>query len=131
MRVLLLEDDEQMARLLAECLETWDNEVICAQDCDEAWRHIDQSDFDLVITDWRLPKGRGTDLVRRIRATSHHQTLPVLMISGYARSEDVLEAARAGANAFLPKPFSLEELQEEIDMVCRIPDFRARALARF
>lgn len=131
MRVLLLEDDEQMARVLSEGLGVWNHEVIWARTCVEAWERLGAGAVDLVIVDWRLSGERGTELIRRIRESPEYRVLPVVMISGHAGTDEVLEAARAGANSFLPKPFALEELQAEIRTIHRLPDFGARSLTGF
>lgn len=130
-RVLLLEDEAQMAKLLVTCLRNWGYEVVWCKNYQEAWQTLESGSVDLVITDWHLPGRSGTQFAASIRSASAHRTLPILMISGRAGTEDVLEAASAGVNAFLPKPFTLEDLRSEIEMVRRLPDNQARALSGF
>jgi two-component system, chemotaxis family, chemotaxis protein CheY len=130
-RVLLLEDEAPMAKLLNTCLRNWGYEVIWSKNVQEAWQALEAAEIDVLITDWHLPGRSGTELAAQIRDTVEYKTLPILMISGRAGTEDVLEAARAGVNAFLPKPFTLEDFRQEIELVCNLPDHQAHTLSGF
>ena len=80
---------------------------------------------DLVITDWAMPSMSGLDLVRAIRSSPTHGKLPVLMITGIAQKEDILQAIEAGVNGYIVKPFEPQTLKEKIQEL--VGDVAARS----
>ena len=106
---LVVADDEKNIREgLAEFLENDGYRALMAADGEEAIRLVDSGDIDLVITDLRMPKLSGTDLLSRI--ASRYPGLPVIVLTGHGTIEDAVAAMRAGAFDFLTKPVNLEHL---------------------
>ena len=85
-KVLIVDDNPNMSSLLAEMLEVFDCESVRAGDGPEAIEKIDTDDFDLVITDMRMPKMSGLDLLKTIKEKKPE--MPVVVISGYALDEE-------------------------------------------
>lgn len=114
MKVLLLEDDVEVRRLIATCLEMWQHEVVLAGDGVEAWEKVSSSPPDLLIADWGVPGFSGVELVRMMRQSERCRQVPILMISGRAQRELITAAVQAGVDAYLLKPFTPTQLREKI-----------------
>lgn len=73
--------------------------------------------YDLVITDWNMPTMSGLELLRNIRAQTETEFLPVLMVTTEGSRKQVLDAAQAGVNSYITKPFSGSTLQQKIEHI--------------
>jgi DNA-binding response OmpR family regulator len=109
-RILLVEDEEDAREIVAFNLE--EHSLICACDFDEGLRLASQEDFDLYILDNWLPDGSGVELCRAIR--EFDPDTPILFYSAAAYTRDIREAMRAGAQAYLVKPVSFDELTQAV-----------------
>ena len=106
---LVVADDEKNIREgLAEALAGDGYRALMAADGEEAMKLVDMGDVDLVITDLRMPRLSGTDLLKSI--ASRYPGLPVIVLTGHGTIEDAVSAMRAGAFDFLTKPVNLEHL---------------------
>ena len=83
------------------------------------WRRSRGQSFDLIITDVRMPRMGGLALLQELKRTS--PTIPVIMMTGYGRIEDAVEAMKAGAFDYLLKPFSLEDLKAVVAKALMAP----------
>ena len=116
-RVLVVNDDAIVRRILGAMLERAGFLVLYAPDGEAAWRELLQHGVDLVITDLSMPKLDGLQLLRRIRTTSECALLPVIVLTGSAQDETGREAAEAGANASLAKRLSPGALLATVERV--------------
>ncbi len=116
-RVLIIEDEEKMARMLTRVLREEGYAVETAGDGRTGLGRALDDTFDLLIVDWMLPERSGVQIVRGLRAAEVHT--PVLMLTARGQVEDRVEGLDSGADDYLPKPFALPELLA-----------RARALTR-
>lgn len=107
-RVLIVEDDPDMRRLLADVLREEGIGVAEAADVIEALRWVSEERFDAVILDKNLPDGSGLDLLPRLAA--RFPGLPVILITAFGDPRIRREAFARGASALLLKPFSLDDL---------------------
>ncbi|MBI4390413.1 MAG: response regulator [candidate division NC10 bacterium] len=107
-RVLIVEDDPEMRRLLADFLREEGIGVAEAADVTEALRWVSEERFDGVILDKNLPDGSGLDLLPRLAA--RFPGLPVILITAFGDPWIRHEASARGASALLLKPFSLDDL---------------------
>ena len=114
--ILIVEDEEQLARLIREQLVAAGHSAAVAADGPSALRALETSTADLVILDWMLPGLDGLEVCRRIRARS---IIPILMLTARAEEIDRVLGLEVGADDYLTKPFSMRELLA-----------RARALLR-
>jgi DNA-binding NtrC family response regulator len=106
---LLIADDEKNIREgLAEALEADGYRALVAADGEEAMRLVDSGEIDLVITDLRMPKISGTELL--VKIASRYPGLPVIVLTGHGTIEDAVSAMRGGAFDFLTKPVNLDHL---------------------
>jgi CheY-like chemotaxis protein len=116
-RILIVDDNPNMSSLLSEMLEVFDYESIRAGDGIEAIEKVEQNDFRLVITDMRMPKMSGLDLLRLIKAK--RPDLPVVVISGYALDEEGNSILSSMADGFLNKPFKMSDIEQLLKDVVR------------
>ena len=114
MNILLIEDDKLTLTSLQYLTESLGHKIQKAHNAEEAISLASDGRFDLIISDIMMPGISGLSLVSILR-TIHLCTTPVIMISSLS-DQPILEAIQeAGANDFLPKPFSPEELEEKIN----------------
>ena len=105
-RILIVEDEEKLRRVLSLHLESLGHEVASTASAEEALRLAPQ--FQLVLTDLRLPGMNGLELLEAIQR--QNARLPVIVMTAYSSVETAVEAMKKGAADFLPKPFSLDHL---------------------
>jgi DNA-binding response OmpR family regulator len=129
MRILLIDDDVLTARGIALCLGTHGHEVrIGSCVADAVALCADGEPFDLLITDLMLPDGTGWDLLQRVRVAC--AGVASIVVSGYARPNDVAASLAAGFDAHCLKPDDLPRLPEIVRQVARRAAARATDLAR-
>ena len=119
MRILIVEDEEHLARLVAEVLEREGYAAEVVGDGREALARALVVPFDLLVVDWMLPGLDGVQVVRRLRAAE--VGVPVLMLTARAQVEDRVEGLDAGADDYLPKPFAFPELLARVRALARRP----------
>jgi DNA-binding NtrC family response regulator len=108
--ILIVDDEEIIRDFLSEVLE--DYEISLACDGDQAIAKLKERSFDLVITDLRMPKVPGQEVVRAARELRPNTKVSV--ISGYSSLHTVSQSVSHGACAFLSKPFSIKELMQAV-----------------
>ncbi len=118
-RVLIIEDEEKMARMLARVLREEGHVAETAADGRTGLGRALDDSFDLLIVDWMLPERSGVQVVRGLRAAEVHT--PVLMLTARGQVEDRVEGLDAGADDYLPKPFALPELLARVRALTRRP----------
>ncbi len=119
MRILVVEDEEHLARLIAEVLTKEGYAVETVGNGRSGLARVLSEDFDLLILDWMLPDLSGIQILRRLRAAE--LGVPVLMLTARTQIEDRVEGLDAGADDYLPKPFALPELLARIRALARRP----------
>jgi len=118
MKILVVDDFQTMRRIIRNYLRQLGfNNVEEAEDGDVALAKLNEADFDFVITDWNMPKMTGIDLLKKIRAVGNLKNIPVLIITAEAEKENVVQAAQAGVNDYIVKPFTPEVLQTKIEKI--------------
>ena len=125
LRVLVADDDSLMRTLMSVSLSA-SAEIVEAADGDEALAAIHQHKFDVLLLDWDMPGKTGIELTRYVRAGDSR--VPILMITGKAERDEVVEAARAGVSDYLIKPFKTTMLWRKLEVLC--PGFRAEPESR-
>ena len=118
-RVLVVEDEEPIAQLLAYNLQKEGFTVATAADGDEAMLAVDEARPDLVLLDWMLPNVSGIEICRRIRGRADTRDLPVIMLTARGEEEDRVRGLDIGADDFVTKPFSMSELVARMRAVLR------------
>lgn len=118
LRILVVDDISSMRRLVAAFLDELGYRGITqAANGTEALTMLHQEAFDLVVTDWSMPRMSGLELLQEIRKDPTLKAIPVLLITGEARRENIVAAARSGANGYVVKPFTITTLGEKIERI--------------
>jgi two-component system, OmpR family, phosphate regulon response regulator PhoB len=118
-QILIVEDEAALATLLEYNLEKEGFDVSLSADGEDALLRIEESPPDLVILDWLLPKVSGIEVCRRIRARSETRNLPIIMVTARAEEDDRIRGLDMGADDYLTKPFSTNELIARVRAVLR------------
>lgn len=127
-RVLLVEDDADLRRMVVDYFGQNNVEVLVARGRDEMVDHFGNAEVNLVILDVRLGRENGLDLLREIRSSSD---VPVIIVTGHAREDiDRVIGLELGADDYLTKPISLRELLARVRAVLRRFDIGRAALPR-
>jgi len=125
MRILIVEDDTQLAEVLAEALSRRQYVVDLAKDGEAAWNSAESVKYDLVVLDVTLPKLDGIKFCHRLRTIStnnpahRNSGTPVLMLTARDTVADKIAGLDAGADDYVAKPFDLEELMARIRALLR------------
>ena len=115
MQVLLVDDSRAMRDYVSSILETTgEHDVVEAANGFDALRELPRQSFELIITDVNMPDVSGIELTRFVRKSPKHAQIPLIVISTEGALVDVERAMKAGANAFVVKPFTAERLLEVV-----------------
>jgi two-component system chemotaxis response regulator CheY len=118
MKILIVDDFSTMRRIVKNLLRDLGfNNTQEADDGLTALPLLKKGGFDFVVTDWNMPGMQGIDLLKTIRADGELKHLPVLMITAEAKREQIIEAAQAGVNGYIVKPFTAATLKEKLDKI--------------
>lgn len=115
---LVVDDFSTMRRIVKNLLNDlgYPN-VTEADDGNTALPLLKNGKFDFLITDWNMPGMPGLDLVKHVRADARLAKMPVLMLTAEAKREQIVEAAQAGVNGYVIKPFTAATLKEKIEKI--------------
>ncbi|AIE86901.1 ATP-binding SpoIIE family protein phosphatase [Fimbriimonas ginsengisoli] len=120
MRILVADDDEVSALVLSERLEDLGYQVSVARDGAEAWSHMQQADYRLLILDWMMPIMDGMELCRRVRQQQSDSYTYIILLTGRTDRRDRLEALEGGADDFLTKPLDQAEFLARLKAAARV-----------
>jgi DNA-binding response OmpR family regulator len=115
-RILLVDDEQSVQKLLAYPLRKEGYEVVAALDGEEALERCRGQNFDLIVLDVMLPKVDGFDVCRQIRAQS---SVPIIMLTAKAEEFDKVLGLELGADDYITKPFSMREFRSRVKAVLR------------
>jgi DNA-binding NtrC family response regulator len=111
--ILVVDDDNTLLKFFKIHLNKFFSRVIVVKNAKEATDALREKEIDLVITDIRMPRMDGLQLMKRVR--KHDLTIPVLVVSGALLSEEQIDACENDADGFLRKPFTVDELHNFIE----------------
>ncbi len=118
MKILVVDDFSTMRRIIKTLLRDLGfNNTAEAADGASALPMLQAGDFDFLITDWNMPDMSGIELLRAVRADPKLSSLPVLMVTAESKRDQIVQAAEAGVNGYIVKPFTAVTLKEKIDKV--------------
>lgn len=118
MKILIVDDFSTMRRIIKNLLR--DLGFTNTQEADDgvtALPMLRNGDFDFLVTDWNMPGMNGIDLLKEVRADARLASLPVLMVTAEAKRDQIIEAAQAGVNGYVVKPFTAQVLKEKIEKI--------------
>lgn len=131
MRVLVAEDDLVTSFMLVYCLEQFGYEVTAVDNGLEALELVRTGEFQLVISDWSMPKMTGVELCRQIRNRPSSSYTYVILLTSHGGTNSVVEGLDAGADDFITKPFQPEELQVRLRAGERVLSLESRDVTIF
>ena len=118
MKILIVDDFSTMRRIIKNLLRDLGyNNVQEADDGNTALPMLKSGKFDFLITDWNMPGMTGIELLKAVRADEKLAKLPVLMVTAEQKREQIIEAAQAGVNGYIVKPFTAATLKEKIEKI--------------
>ncbi len=118
MQILVVDDFSTMRRIVKNVLrELGFSNMKEAEDGSSALQILNSSKIDFVVTDWNMPGMDGLSLLKAIRADEKLKTIPVLMVTAEAKREQIIEAAQAGVNGYVVKPFTAQTLKVKMEKV--------------
>ena len=115
-RILLVDDEESVQKLLAYPLRKEGYDVVPARDGEEALERFNEGSFDLIVLDVMLPKRDGFDVCRRLRARS---PVPIIMLTAKSEEFDKVLGLELGADDYITKPFSMREFRSRVKAALR------------
>ena len=118
MQFLVVDDSPTMRRIVVNALRSIGYEnVVEAEDGQDALSKLQTSSIDFIITDWNMPNLNGLDLTKTIRSSPSISGIPILMVTTRALKQDIIEALQAKVNNYIVKPFTPTVLKEKIDLI--------------
>jgi two-component system chemotaxis response regulator CheY len=118
LRFLVVDDFSTMRRIVKNFLNDLGyNDITEADDGNTALPILKQGNIDFLVTDWNMPGMPGLDLLKAVRADPALAKLPVLLVTAEAKREQIVEAAQAGVNGYVVKPFTAQTLKEKIEKI--------------
>jgi len=118
LRFLVVDDFSTLRRIVKNLLNDLGYANVAeADDGKTALPMLQAGGFDFLVTDWNMPGMPGLDLLKAVRADPKLAKMPVLMLTAEAKREQIIEAAQAGVNGYVIKPFTAITLKEKIDKI--------------
>jgi len=118
MRILVVDDFSTMRRIVRNLLkELGLSNVDEAEDGQVALHKLKNGQFDFIVSDWNMPNMTGIELLKAIRADPQLKHIPLMMVTAEAKKENIIEAATAGANGYIVKPFTAATLDEKLKKI--------------
>ncbi len=118
MKILVVDDFSTMRRIIKNLLRDLGfSNTVEADDGLTALPILKAGGIDFLVTDWNMPGMQGIDLLRTVRADEKLSKMPVLMVTAEQKREQIIEAAQAGVNGYIVKPFTAATLKEKIDKI--------------
>ena len=114
-KVLIVDDDKFMSKLISTCLHGGGYEILTAYNGVEGLESALNDEPDVIILDIMMPVMNGLEMLEELRMTSE---VPVIMVSAYGGAEEIDKARKLGIECFINKPFKIETLKATIDVVC-------------
>ena len=111
--ILVVDDSQDTLEMIQRNIEYMGYDVFACDNAQDAMDVLSKNHIDLVITDYHMPFVGGIDVIRHVR--DNYKNTEVMMITGYASVEGAVEAIKAGAEEYLSKPFTEEELEAAIN----------------
>ena len=116
MKILIVDDSSVMRKVIKAAADVLDLETEEAQDGVEALSILAESynDIDLVLLDWNMPGKTGFEVLQEIKENEDFKNIPVMMVTTEGHKTSIVAAVRAGADNYLVKPFTVDELESKI-----------------
>ena len=118
MKILIVDDFSTMRRIIKNLLRDLGfTNTAEADDGATALPMLQNGNFDFIVTDWNMPGMSGIELLKACRNDDRLKDIPILMVTAEAKRDQIIEAAQAGVNGYVVKPFTAAVLKEKIDKI--------------
>ena len=118
MKILVVDDFSTMRRIIKNLLNDLGfMNIVEADDGNTALPVLKKGGIDFLVTDWNMPGMTGIELLKEVRADDKLNALPVLMVTAEQKREQIVEAAEAGVNGYIVKPFTAQTLKEKMSKI--------------
>jgi len=119
LKILVVDDSSTMRRIIKNTLNRIGHkDLLEAEDGLKGWEQIDANpDTEVLITDWNMPEMNGLELVKKVRADSRFEDMPIIMVTTEGGKAEVITALKAGVNNYIVKPFTPQVLKEKLEDV--------------
>ena len=118
MKILIVDDFSTMRRIIKNLMRDLGfTNTAEADDGATALPMLQNGNFDFLVTDWNMPGMTGIELLKAVRADERLKDMPILMVTAEAKRDQIVEAAQAGVNGYVVKPFTAAVLKEKIDKI--------------
>ncbi|MDY0162007.1 MAG: chemotaxis response regulator CheY [Desulfobotulus sp.] len=117
-KILVVDDFATMRRILKNILKQLGfTNITEADDGTTALEALSKNSFDLIISDWNMPKMSGLELLKKVRSDPAYKNIPFLMVTAEAQKQNVIEAVQAGVSNYVVKPFTAEAIAEKLEKI--------------
>ncbi len=121
MKILVVDDFATMRKIVRNILRQIGlNNVTEADDGSTALPLVQSQHFDLIISDWNMPKMNGLDFLKAVRADPQFKSTPFLMVTAEALKENIIAATQAGVSNYIVKPFNAATLEDKIKKIFKV-----------
>ncbi|MBE0493863.1 MAG: chemotaxis response regulator CheY [Thiomicrospira sp.] len=128
MKILVVDDFSTMRRIVKNLLkELGFSHFDEADDGSTAWPMVQTGKYDFIVSDWNMPQMTGLQLLKNVRADEKLKETPFLLITAEAKRSQILEAAQAGVDGYIVKPFTAATLNAKIEKIFENVAKRAQA----
>ena len=118
MKILIVDDFATMRRIMKNILKQLGfTDITEADDGTSALEELQKNTFDLIVSDWNMPKMTGLDLLKNVRGNDTFKDIPFLMVTAEAQKQNVVEAVQAGVSNYVVKPFTAEAISEKLEKI--------------
>lgn len=127
--ILVVDDFSTMIRIVTNLLrELGFVNIDDANDGSKAWPMIQTGKYDFIVSDWNMPEMTGIDLLRKVRADKNFKDMPFMLITAEQKRSQILDAAQAGVDGYIVKPFTAATLKEKIDKIAERKSLEKRGV---
>ena len=117
-KILIVDDMSAMRRIISNALKQIGfTNLTVTDDGTTALNALKNDNFDLVISDWNMPKMTGIELLKTVRGMSEYKNVPFVMVTAESGKSNVVLAVQAGVSQYIVKPFTVEQLTEKLKKV--------------
>jgi two-component system chemotaxis response regulator CheY len=118
LKILVVDDFATMRRIMKNILKQLGyTNITEADDGTTALEELKRGSFDLIISDWNMPKMTGLDLLKLVRSDPAFKDIPFLMVTAEAQKQNVIEAVQAGVSNYVVKPFTAEAIADKLGKI--------------
>lgn len=127
MRILIAEDESVSRRLIEVLLQKFGHEVVTCTDGEATWEVLQKANAPrLVVLDWMMPGLSGLEICEKVRALEQGNQFYILMVTARDNTSDLVDALKAGANDYIPKPYDPAELEARINVGMRMIELQEK-----